>query len=66
MHGEDSHNQSSALFKDKLRSWRGVGAANAAEQPVERAVLFAPLRPTVPSLEGGFPGGEKGTWLASC
>lgn len=48
LHGEDSHNQSSGRFKDKLRSWRGVGAASAAEQP---ARIFVPERHSVPSLE---------------
>lgn len=48
LHGEDSHNQSSGCFKDKLWSWRGVGAASAAEQPARD---FVPVRHSVPSLE---------------
>lgn len=47
-HGEDSHNQSSGCFKDKLWSWRGVGAASAAEQPVR---IFVPVRHSVTSLD---------------
>lgn len=57
LHEEDSHNQSSAHFKDKLWSWSGVGAAKHCRAACrERAVLFAPMRPPVPSLED-FPRG---------
>lgn len=64
-HGEDSHNQSSGCFKDKLWRWRGVAAASAAEQP---ARIFVPVGYSVPSLED-HPGRVSclffGAWLAS-
>lgn len=52
LHGEDSHNQSSACFKDKLWSWKGRGGhCRTLQSSLPRAVPFAPGRPSVPPLE---------------
>ena len=53
LHGEDSHNQSSACFKDELEQG---GGCQTLQSSLQRAVLFAPVRPPVPSLED-FPRG---------